>query len=79
MGGRTAGAIAERMIGHGLASETPVAIATSISRPDQKILRSTLGALSAAIEAIDPGKPVVIGVGKVFGLAAGVRKNTAAA
>ena len=79
MGGRTAGAIAVRMIGHGLGGDTPVAIATSISRPDQKIVRTTLGALAAAIQAIDPGLPVVIGVGKVFGLATDARGKTIAA
>ncbi len=79
MGGRTAGQIAERLMSHGLPRETPVAIATAVSQPDQRITRSTLGKLAQAIKEIDAAMPVVIGVGKVFGLAAGACGETIAA
>ena len=81
MGGRTAAAIAERLIAHGLSPETPVAIATAVSRPEQRIARSTLADLPRAIQAIDAAQPVVIGVGQVFaavGVAEGSGKIAAA-
>ena len=79
MGGRTAGQIAARLISHGLSAETPVAIATAVSQPGQRIARATLGRLGQAVGGIDATKPVVIGVGKVFGLAAGACGETIAA
>ena len=79
MGGRTAAQIAERLMAHGLGAETAVAVATAVSRPEQRVVRTTLSRLGETIAGIDAAQPVVIGVGKVFGLAAGACGETVAA
>lgn len=78
MGGRTAAAIAERLIAHGLSPAAPVAIATAISRPEQRVAHATLANLPRVIQAIDAAQPVVIGVGMVFGAGAAASAIAAA-
>ena len=78
MGGRTAAAIAERLIAHGLSPQTPVAIATAISRPEQRIAHAILADLPSAIGAIDSTMPVVIGVGQVFANAESAQQRSGA-
>ncbi|WP_425312639.1 SAM-dependent methyltransferase [Martelella limonii] len=67
MGGRTAGDIAARLIAEGLPAETPVLIAANISRPDERHWRGPLAELSEGMQEIGYDKPVLFGVGGVFG------------
>ncbi|BBE72457.1 siroheme synthase CysG [Oharaeibacter diazotrophicus] len=65
MGGRTAPAIAGRLIAEGLDPATPVAIGYAVGQPAQRIAGARLADLLVT-GAIEPGLPVVIGVGRVF-------------
>lgn len=66
MGGRTATEIKARLLLKGLSENTPVAISSSISRPDQKNWRGTLGTLDIGIGEISFEQPVLIGIGQAF-------------
>ena len=66
MGGRTAGQIAERLIGEGLAPETPVVMAAAISRADQQNWTGTLAQLGRGSDELGLDQPVLIGIGTVF-------------
>ena len=66
MGGRTAGRLATRLIDEGLASDTPVALVEAATKPDERRLATTLEALSEGDLA--PEGPLLIGIGRVFGL-----------
>jgi uroporphyrin-III C-methyltransferase/precorrin-2 dehydrogenase/sirohydrochlorin ferrochelatase len=68
MGARTAPTLARRLIAEGMAPKTPVVIATAVSRPAERLERTTLGALAGAV--LDPCEPVLIGIGAVFSQAA---------
>ena len=66
MGGRMAGKIAERLVAHGLAAETPVAVAANLTRPDETRAAGRLGDLGAIVSRIGVDRPILIGVGRVF-------------
>lgn len=66
MSGRTASQIKERVIGEGLDPHTPVVIASSISREDEKMWFGTLSDLDVGISEIGYEQPVLIGLGQVF-------------
>jgi uroporphyrin-III C-methyltransferase / precorrin-2 dehydrogenase / sirohydrochlorin ferrochelatase len=70
MGARTATAAATRLIGAGLAADTPVVVMTAVSRAEEKIEALTLEALAARSE-IAHEHPVLIGIGQVFAKVAG--------
>lgn len=69
MGGRTAPAIAGRLIAEGLSPATPVAAVSRVSRPDQSRWRGTLADLRTGLLPEDMTAPVLIGIGRVFGSA----------
>ena len=73
MGGRTAPAIAARLIGEGLAMATPVVVAAGLSRPEERRWHGTLGELAAGAgqigSQIGGGLPVLIGIGAAFAAA----------
>jgi uroporphyrin-III C-methyltransferase/precorrin-2 dehydrogenase/sirohydrochlorin ferrochelatase len=69
MGVTAAPAVAERLIGAGLAPSTPVAIVERGTRPDQRVSLGTLGALPALAARHQGGGPALIVVGKVAALA----------
>lgn len=73
MGGRTAGAISDRLIHLGLSPMTPACVGAALGRPSESIAVTTLGDLAAAVAQHDPRDPLVIGVGPVFGTAASMR------
>lgn len=64
MAGRTAAEIAERLVRHGIDAATPIAIAASLGRREQRLWRGRLDGLAAA--PLSQAGPVVIGVGAVF-------------
>ena len=69
MGGGTAGQIAARLIMEGLSPDTPVAVAASISRPDERLLRGLLSDLAELAKAVGTTGPVLVGVGWSFATA----------
>lgn len=70
MGGRTAAALRDRLLVAGMTARTPAVAVGSVSRPDEQRWTGTLGGLAEGVAAIDPGKPVLIGVGEVWRSAA---------
>lgn len=67
MGGRMAGKIAARLMAHGLPPQTPVAVAANLSRPDEARAAGPLHNLPRIVAAIGVDRPILIGVGRVFG------------
>lgn len=74
MAARTAPEIAERLIEQGLAAETPVVVATAVSRKACKRHHTTLTQLRLETSLSNLGGPVLLGIGTVFGC----RQSTAA-
>ncbi|MCQ0988799.1 siroheme synthase CysG [Jiella marina] len=70
MGGRMAGRIAERLMSHGLDADTPFAIAANLSRDDETYAIGRLGDLGEIVVGLGLDRPILIGVGQVFGQAA---------
>ncbi|WP_246710354.1 siroheme synthase CysG [Martelella soudanensis] len=66
MGGRTANEISNRLMAEGLAPETPILIASNISRPEEKRWHGTLASLGSGMAEIGYDNPVLFGVGRVF-------------
>jgi uroporphyrin-III C-methyltransferase/precorrin-2 dehydrogenase/sirohydrochlorin ferrochelatase len=52
MAGRTAGQIAARLIALGVAATTPVAVASAVSRPAQRLWTCTLVTLPSTMETV---------------------------
>ena len=69
MGGRTAPAIAEKLIAAGLPASTPVVVATGVTRKEGKHWRGDLSDLSHGVVPIDRDQPVLIGIGRTFAAA----------
>ncbi|WP_336068870.1 siroheme synthase CysG [Nitratireductor rhodophyticola] len=67
MGGRTGREIARRLIELGLAPGTPVAIAFAVGGPEQSLLTIDLARLASEDHSPAAGRPVLIGIGRVFG------------
>jgi uroporphyrin-III C-methyltransferase/precorrin-2 dehydrogenase/sirohydrochlorin ferrochelatase len=70
MAGRTAPELARRLMDAGLGPRTPVAIVTSVSRPDESRWIGDLAALSGRAVAESGAAPALIGIGAVFGTVA---------
>ena len=66
MAGRTAAALGAQLLQHGLAPETPVVLASDVSRPEQRIVHTQLSELGSCAEKIDLNRPVIIGVGRAL-------------
>lgn len=66
MGGRTAGLIAEKLIGEGRSPETPAVIMSDVSRPTERSWRGMLATIPEGIGEIGYDNPVLIAVGDVF-------------
>lgn len=64
MGGRTACALAERLVSEGMDAQTPAVVVTAVSRPDEHCEVTTLAQLMAAQITVDA--PVLLGIGQVF-------------
>lgn len=70
MGGRTAAEIKTRLLFEGMIGQTPVVIASSVSRSNQQNWTGTLANLDVGIDIIGYDKPVLIGIGLAFGAVA---------
>jgi len=71
MGVDTAPAIAAALVEHGRSPQTPVAVVSEGSTPNQRTVRTTLGGLAATVAAEGIRPPAVWVVGEVVALAAG--------
>lgn len=69
MGGRTGGEFAARLIAEGLASATPVAVVSAVSRADETRWTGRLSELGEALLRIGIEQPVLVGIGQVFAAA----------
>ncbi len=67
MGGRTAPAIAGRLLREGMPADTPVAIACSISRPEMKVYKTKLAEMAESSAHWHKSGPILIAIGPVFG------------
>jgi uroporphyrin-III C-methyltransferase/precorrin-2 dehydrogenase/sirohydrochlorin ferrochelatase len=74
MAGSTAGAIAARLVEEGLSPTTPAVMASNVSRGDE-LWEGPISELAEAGERRDPSKPVIIGIGRVFGRAVQSRRG----
>ncbi|MEL6373618.1 MAG: siroheme synthase CysG [Pseudomonadota bacterium] len=66
MGGRTAPAIAERLLAHGLAVTTPVVVGAAVSRPDAQTRMMTLADLKADGAQGLSSAPVLVAIGEAL-------------
>ena len=64
MGRSAAPEIAERLIANGLASDTPVLVATDASLPEERLLRTRLDLLPLAVKVVAEDAPTLILVGR---------------
>ncbi len=68
MGLRLLGEIVARLVAAGLAVDTPVAVVSRASLPDQQTVAGTLADITDRVGAVDPAAPAIITVGAVVGL-----------
>jgi uroporphyrin-III C-methyltransferase/precorrin-2 dehydrogenase/sirohydrochlorin ferrochelatase len=66
MAGRTAAAFSRRLVAAGLAPDTPAVAAAGLGKPGERIMRGPLDALDRLVGELDPGEPILIGIGAVF-------------
>jgi uroporphyrin-III C-methyltransferase/precorrin-2 dehydrogenase/sirohydrochlorin ferrochelatase len=66
MGGRTAPAIAEKLVAEGLPPSTPTVIVSDVSRTTERAWRGSLATLSDGIGQIGYDNPVLIAVGSAL-------------
>ena len=66
MGGRTAGAIAARLIAAGASPNHPALVMSAVSTPDEHTWRGSLSRLTEGVAAMPVGQPCLIGIGRVF-------------
>ena len=69
MAGRTIADLAYNLIARGLARETPIALVANVSRPDERVERSTLGALASGEAALSMTGPIIALIGNSIGTA----------
>lgn len=67
MGLATSEAIAEKLIADGLAPEIPVAVIENATRPQMRVLRSSLAGLPALVTAHQVKSPAIIVIGEAAG------------
>ena len=60
MGKRTFPVLVAGLVAHGLSADTPVLMAEAVGHPEQRLIRSTLGALGASIAGEASGAPALI-------------------
>ncbi|MFT3731109.1 MAG: uroporphyrinogen-III C-methyltransferase [Hyphomicrobium sp.] len=66
MGAPFAGEIAARLIALGMPDNTPVGIASSLSRDNQKVVHCVLGQLEKLVASFDRTEPLILGIGSVY-------------
>jgi uroporphyrin-III C-methyltransferase/precorrin-2 dehydrogenase/sirohydrochlorin ferrochelatase len=66
MGGKTCRDLVSRLVREGLPLSTPAAAVANVSRGDSDVWTGTLDELGAVPEILTGGRPVLIGIGRVF-------------
>ncbi len=66
MGAPFAGEIATRLMAIGMSGDTPVGIASALSRSNERIVRCTLAELNDALNGFDRREPLILGIGQVY-------------
>jgi uroporphyrin-III C-methyltransferase/precorrin-2 dehydrogenase/sirohydrochlorin ferrochelatase len=74
MGVSRAGSLAARLMEHGRAAETPIAIIENGTRPDERVLVGTLENIAPLVRGARVGAPALIVVGEVAALADAARE-----
>ncbi len=69
MGRTNVARIAEQLIDHGLAAETPAAAIIDGTRPEQRTLRTTLALLPERLAVLSRAAPTLLVIGRVVALA----------
>ncbi|HEY0442017.1 MAG TPA: SAM-dependent methyltransferase, partial [Xanthobacteraceae bacterium] len=79
MGGRTAAALAQAMVAHGLDADTPAVVLSNVSHRDEMRTHTTLGELAAGVLAHRDGAPTLVLIGAALdgAAAAPARASTA--
>lgn len=67
MGKRTASKIRDRLLAEGMPETTPISVVSGLCRSGEARWAGQLDDIETGIAAINPGEPVLIGVGDVFG------------
>jgi len=67
MGRAAAAEVAQRLIGAGMASDTPVLIAVNASLPAERLIRGRLSALPFLVEAVSDDDPTLLLIGEAVG------------
>lgn len=57
---RTFAQLAERLVAHGLSPDTPALLAEDVGHPGQRLTRTTIAAMGAALAAADTSAPATI-------------------
>lgn len=66
MGAPLAAEISERLIAFGMSEDTPVGVASSLSRQNQKVASCQLKELASVVATFDRSEPLVLGIGPVY-------------
>jgi uroporphyrin-III C-methyltransferase / precorrin-2 dehydrogenase / sirohydrochlorin ferrochelatase len=66
MGAPFAREIAARLMALGMPDNTPVGVASSLSRENQKTVRCVLGELGNLVASFDRTEPLILGIGSVY-------------
>lgn len=67
MGRRAADRIGRRLMSHGLAPETPVLVASDVSLPNERIVRTRLDLIALAVSKCVGAAPALIVIGEAVG------------
>ncbi len=73
MGVSRAGSLAEQLLKHGRAPETPIAIIENGTRPDERVIVGTLETVPSLVRSARVGAPALIVIGEVAALADAAR------
>ena len=68
MGRSAAARIARNLMAHGLSAATPVLVASNVSLPDEKLVRTRLDLLPLAIDRTPGAAPALILIGDAVGV-----------
>ena len=76
MGARTAAGIAERLIGEGMAPDTPAIAAAAVAQAEQRVWTGPLHALGGGVDTLPGDQPILLAIGDAMNGAAADRATT---
>ncbi|WP_127751807.1 siroheme synthase CysG [Devosia sp. 1566] len=68
MAGRTCSTLVDGLLRHGMPAQTPMVLASNISRPGQVIVHSSLADAPSDMAQLDLSQPIIIAIGAAMGL-----------